>query len=396
MTAHQRIDLETLRVAPPKVGWPIELAMVAAVATYLHAICWMTVPPDMTLFLFPWYDHILENGRVAAFGQPFSNYTPAYLYMLSAASLADPLLSPLHVIKLLSLAGTGFLALAVANLLMALGAEGKRAVWVCALPSVILNAALLGQCDALWAGACILAVAAIIRGRTIACLVWCGVAIAFKAQAVFLAPFIMGALIGRKAPFWQWAIPPGVYALLMLPAWLAGWPAGDLATVYLRQAEWFSAPGNLANPWVWASSFGWNGAPSWYWAGYAAAAGAALAVGAASATAVRRPMTMMVLATLSAFAIPFLLPKMHERYFFLADVLALTLVLAWPNRRNLAIAIGVQLASLSALLSYIYNWPPLVLAGSIIASATLVLAYSVVSPSHSSSWWRRSASSLVA
>ena len=105
---------------------------------------------------------------------------------------------------------------------------------------------------------------------------------------------------------------------------------------------------------------------------------------------------MVALGLMSAFAIPFMLPKMHERYFFLADVLALTLALAWPTRRNITIAAGVQVASLSALLSYVYNWPPLVLAGSAVAAATLALAYSVVLPSHSSSWWRRSASSLVA
>ena len=30
---------------------------------------------------------------------------------------------------------------------------------------------------------------------------------AFKAQAVFIAPFIIGALIGRRAPLWQWSLP---------------------------------------------------------------------------------------------------------------------------------------------------------------------------------------------
>ena len=394
MTAHQRIEAETLRASTPKVRWPIQVALVAAIATYLHAICWMTIPPDMTLFLFPWYEHIVASGRAAAFAQPFSNYTPPYLYLLSAASLANGLLAPLHVIKLLSLAGTGFLAFAVADLLKALNVEWQRAIWVVALPTVILNAALLGQCDALWAGACVMAVAAMIRERTVACLIWCGVAIAFKAQAAFLAPFVIGALIGRKVSLWRWGIPIAVFAALMLPAWLAGWPAADLATIYLRQAEWFSTPGNLANPWVWGTQVG--ATRNWYVVGYAAATAAALGIGALTAKAVRRPQAMVALALMSAFAIPFLLPKMHERYFFLADVLALTLALAWPTRRNITIAAGVQVASLSALLSYVYDWPPLVLAGSVVAAATLALAYSVVLPSHSSSWWRRSASSLVA
>ena len=202
MTAYERIQVEALKAGPPAIGWPVRFGAIAAVSIVLHAICWATVPPDMKLFVFPWYAHILQQGPVGAFAEPFSNYTPLYLYLLSAASLADSLLAPLHVIKLLSVAGTAMLTLAVADLLKALGQDPRRAAFVFLLPTVVLNAALLGQCDALWAAACVLAVATMIRGRTICCLVWCGVAIAIKAQAVFLAPFIVGALIGRPAPLW--------------------------------------------------------------------------------------------------------------------------------------------------------------------------------------------------
>ena len=370
MTAHVRIPAEvpTREQAP---GLAVQAGLVAALAVYVHLACWAVVPPDMKLFLFPWYQHIVEQGPVAAFAAPFSNYTPPYLYLLAAGSLADPLVEPLHVIKLLSVAGTAFLAVAVADLLRALGADPRRAVFVLALPTAVLNAALLGQCDALWAGACVLAVAAMIRGRTVAALVWCGVAIAFKAQAAFIAPFIIGALIGRRAPLWQWAIPPLVYAALMLPAWLVGWPAADLATVYLRQAAWFETPGNLANPWVWASEFAPAGASAFYAVGYALAAAAAVAIGAFAARSVRNPRALLLLALLSATALPFLLPKMHERYFFLADVLALALALCSRDRRTLAIAAAVQFASLAALVSYVYDWPEPVLAGSVAAGLAL-------------------------
>jgi len=268
-------------------------------------------------------------------------------------------------------AGTAFLAFAVADLLKAMGAEAKHAAFVFLLPTVVLNAALLGQCDALWAGACVFAVAAMIRGRTAASLVWCGVAVAFKAQSAFVAPFIIGALIGRRAPPWQWAIPALVYAALMLPAWLLGWPATDLATIYLRQVEYFDFPGNLSNPWIWATHFFREAAPSFYVLGYAAAAGAAVAVGALAART-SRPRAMLTLALLSAMALPFLLPKMHERYLFLADVLALALALAVRSRTSIAIAIGVQLTSLAALASYMYDWPLPALIGAFAGGAALL------------------------
>lgn len=371
MTAYVPVGLPNRKVPAPGPSGPVQLACLVALAAYMHAVCWTTVPPDMNLFLFPWYQHILEHGPVGAFAAPFSNYTPPYLYLLAAASLVDGLLPPLTAIKLLSVAGTAFLAYAVAGLLEALGSDRRGALLVFLLPSVTLNSALLGQCDALWAGGCILAIAAMVRGRTVAALIWCGVAVAFKAQAAFIAPLIIGALIGRRTAWWQWAIPPLVYAALMLPAWLAGWPAADLSAIYLRQAGWFETPGNLANPWNWATQFAPAAAKDLYVAGYAAAVAAAAAIGAYAARFSGRPRALALLALISALAIPFLLPKMHERYYFLADALALALALAFSERRVWLAAAAVQLASLFALGSYIYNWPTPVLAGSLLAPAAL-------------------------
>jgi Gpi18-like mannosyltransferase len=377
MSVHETIIPETLEARRAPLSWPLELTLIGAAAVYLYTLCWATVPPDMVQFLFPWYDHILERGPISAFAEPFSNYTPPYLYLLAASSLAHPLIPPLDVIKWLSVAGTGFLTFAVADLLKAVGGDARRAAFTFILPTIALNAALLGQCDALWAGACVLAVAAMIRGATLKSVVWCGVAIAFKAQAAFVAPFIMGALIARRAPPWQWAIPPLVYAALMAPAWAMGWPAADLATIYFRQAEWSDLPGNLANPWIWASEFARNTAQPFHVLGYAAAAAAALGIGALAAGSARKPRAMLLLALLSAFALPFLLPKMHERFYFLADALALALILSAPTLRNLLVAATVQFASLASVVTYLYfYWNPVpALAAAFVAAGALVVIY---------------------
>jgi Gpi18-like mannosyltransferase len=377
MSAHQRIVPETLEAGRTPLPWPIILTLTGSVAVYIYSLCWTTLPPDMVEFVIPWYDHIVDRGAIPAFAEPFSNYTPPYLYLLAAASLAHGLIAPLTVIKLLSVAGTGFLAVAVADLVKALGGEPRRAAFTFVVPTIALNAALLGQCDALWTGACVFAVAAMMRGQSVSSLVWCGVGIAFKAQAAFIAPFIVGALIGRRAPLWQWTIPPLVYAALMLPAWLVGWPASDLATVYLRQADWFDFPGNLANPWIWASEFARHSAQSFYIFGYGAAVAAAIAIGALSRTSVRKPKAMLLLALLSAFTLPFLLPKMHERYYFLADALAIALLLARPTRQNVYVAAAVQLASLASVLTYVffYYHPAPALAGAFVAAMAIFAIY---------------------
>lgn len=365
------------RKSAPSPG--LRLALMVALAIGLHAISWRTSPPDMHEFLIPWYRHIVETGQIAAFAQPFSNYTPPYLYLLSAATLLEPLLAPFHVIKLLSVVCTLFLAYALGDLVRALdpGRSRMTGALVFLLPTAVINAAFLGQCDSLWAGACVLAVAALLRREAIRALVWCGVAIAFKAQAAFIAPFVIGSLIGLRVPLWHWTIPALVYAGAMLPAWALGWPAMDLATVYVRQAGHFSFPGNLANPWLWIGAENLlprDGRP-FYAVGYAAALTAATMIAWLAARSVGRKQAMISLALLSALALPWLLPKMHERYFFLADVLAFALALGIRDPRTRAIAVGVQCVSLSALFSYVTNWPVPAMAGAVVAAFVMIELY---------------------
>jgi Gpi18-like mannosyltransferase len=332
----------------------VHVALVAVIAFYFYRLCWGTAPPDFRDFLFPWYQHILNLGPTAVFARPFSDYTPSYLYLLAATSLAHPLVGPADAIKLLSVAGTGFLALAVADLVRSLGGDARKAIVAFIVPSIALNAALLGQCDAIWSGACVFAVAAAIRKDCLGAAVWSGVAIAFKAQAVFIAPFIAGFLWGRRAPWWCWVAPASVYGAFMLPAWLMGWPASDLATVYLRQASEYHSPGNLANPWIIVTILSGRAGSPYFIAGYIAAAAAAAVIAMMTAGSTERPRALILIALLSSIAIPFLLPKMHERYYFLADSLSLSLLLAAPCRRAAIIFIAVQTASLVSILTYVY------------------------------------------
>ena len=361
------------RVEPKPALSGFHFASVLVLALCAHALYWSTRPPDMSIFLEPWLAHIVHYGPIGAFGHPFSNYEPAYLYLLAAASLAHGLLAPMTIIKLLSVAGSLFLTFAAADLLKALGAPARLAVFTLVLPTVIINAALLGQCDALWGGACVLALAGMMRGETVRSLVWCGLAIAFKSQAAFIAPVIIGAMIGRRAPLWQWAIPPAAFLATLVPAWLAGWPLGKLLMVYPGQAALVEFPGKLGNPWMFATIFADQASRSYFFVGYVAAIAAAIMVAVLAARSTKDRKALLLLALVSATALPFLLPKMLERYYFLADVLSLVLALSAGTRPTIRIAIAVQLASLISLLTYIYSyhWPYPALAGAAFAAAAL-------------------------
>jgi Gpi18-like mannosyltransferase len=351
-------------------------------AVFTRAVCWHRRPPDMAIYLEPWFNHLVHYGPIGAFRYPFSNYEPAYLYLLAAGSLAHNALAAMTIIKIISVAGTLFLTVALADLLKAAGAEAAEALLVLILPSVIFNDTLLAQCDALWAGSCTFALAAMLRGRTLRSMVWCGVAISFKAQAAFIAPVMIGAMLGRRAPWWQWLAPAGVFLATLMPAWLLGWPAIKLLTVYLDQAKLDYLAGRLANPWMLGTIFNEPYAQSLFFLGYLAAAAAAIAIAALAVRASRDARQLILLAAISGTALPFLLPKMLERYYFLGDVMTLALALSWKCRSSAFAVRAVQLASILSIMTYIYFFsdPYPALAGAICAAAGLVVMCRLAAP----------------
>lgn len=360
-----------------------QLFALLALAIFERAVCWHQRPPDMAIFLEPWFAHIVHYGPIRAFAHPFSNYEPAYLYLLAIGSLAHELFAPITIIKIISVVGTLFLTFAMADLLKAAGVDRRGALLVLVLPSVAINDGLLGQCDALWAGSCVLALAAMIRGSTLRAMVWCGLAIAFKAQAAFMAPVIIGAMIGRKPPLRHWAVPAAVFLATLVPPILLGWPAMKLLTVYADQANLDQLAGRLANPWMFGTMFGEQAAREWFAAGYLAAGAMAATICALAARNARDPRMLILLGALAGTALPFLLPKMLERYYFLGDVMTLALALAMPNRASAFAVRAIQIASILTLFTYIYffydPWPTLV--GAAFAAAGLVAMCILAAPS---------------
>lgn len=330
----------------------------------LHSLPFFQYPAgDVMMFVVPWYEHIIAHGRLGVFAQPFSNYTPPYLYLLSGASLLDGLIEAYYLVKLLAWVGAIWLVFAGYRLLKALGVRPILAITILILPSVVANVSMLGQADTFWVAPCLLVVAAAVGRRWFWVALWSGVAFAFKAQAAFLAPFVVHLFITRKVPVYVWLIPPVVYIIAMIPAWLAGWPAWDLATIYLRQATWqpdrppFYFISNGASWWTIYGGLFPQLALRTFWIGFVLAF---VAVGAALAFVPKLTARKLVtLAIVSAGGIPFLLPAMHERYYLLADVLAFLYALAFPRRRTIIAAFLLQVASAFPVYVWAFQMEPL-------------------------------------
>ncbi len=326
---------------------------------------------DFIYFLQPWFETLQNHPGLSAFQEPFSNYAPLYLYLLKILTWLP--LSSLVSIKLLSilfdLALAAIAALIVKRLRPSAGSGDYflvlALVWLA--PTIFLNSAWWAQSDALYASLVLASFYLMIvgpRGRPWLAALLLGVALSFKIQAIFFLPILAGWLWSRRPArpgWWPLVLVPGVYLATLLPAWLAGGSLAALLTVYFHQASEYTAL-TLSAPTIFAFVEGWplseTARTALGWLGGLAALATAfwLALQLKGGETSVPPRRLLLLSLLAAISIPFFLPRMHERYFYLADVFALVAAGAAPRRWYLPA--GMILASLLAYAPYLSQFAP--------------------------------------
>jgi uncharacterized membrane protein len=121
-------------------------------------------------------------------------------------------------------------------------------IWLA--PTVLYNGPGWAQSDSIWTFFVLLSVWLFARGRNGTGAF--GMAVAVKAQALFLGPFVPGMLLrrGTKQALWLVAVPV-VYLLVAAPVRIAGRSVADVALVDGRQADFFhSLTMNAASVWA--------------------------------------------------------------------------------------------------------------------------------------------------
>src|SRR3569623_57874 len=343
-------------VAPPAAGVVVSALAVRAALLPIETA-------DLTGFLVPWWNQMKDHGHLAALKTGFSNYAPAYLYLLALLSYLP--VSPRVAIKSLSIAfeavqAAAFVAIALRS---NLGRTKQGRLLALALllfaPSVVLNGAAWAQCDGIHTAFALLALRAALAERWIRAALLTGVALSFKLQATFFAPALLLILAKRPLPrrkSFALMLVPVVFLISLIPAWLAGRPARELLKIYLDQTRTYTDL-TLSGP----TLYQWlPGAPSSPFR----TIGVILPVTALAAGLylVRQSFKRwgdyerILTAIATTLVCPFLLPSMHERYFYTADVLSM-LLLFWSPRRWW-VPLIVSAASTVCYGNYLFGQPP--------------------------------------
>ena len=290
--------------------------------------------PDYNTFLSQWVATMKGMTVWEALTTPIGDYNMPYLYLLLLISRLP--IRDLYGIKLVSILADSASALAVATLVRFLTKKDGLVLlaFLAALfcPTTWLNSGYWGQCDSVYGALALWGLYAGLQKRSKTCYLLFALSLSFKLQAVFLLP-VAAVLLGCGKIRLKdvWVFPAG-FVGASLPALLAGRSISDTFSIYLSQTQAY--PYLSLN----APSF-WSLIDNGYFSNMA---------GAPVLIAMSLSLSLLLLALwqgerlntrslvelglIFSLMIPWLLPRMHERYFYLAELLSLAYGAMYPRR----------------------------------------------------------------
>lgn len=351
-----RQRLAAIRVVPPPER--LILAALLVLAVLVRVVGRGYVTTDLMVFQL-WYDQLWAAGGIPGLREPIGNYNAPFLYLLVVAGFfpGATMLKIKLIFALFDVLVVYFMYRIVALRYPGWRIPALAALVTAFLPTVVVNASMYGQCESVWAGFALGGVYLLLRDRHWWAVAFFATSVAFKPQGVFILPVLLLLVLAGRVRWRVLLALPAVYLLLALPAIAAGRGPVELLTVYSSQAD---DGGGLA-----------RSAPSVFQFLQIAYAGGilrnlgylftvAVVLGICYALVATRvdldPTRIVTAAACFTVTVPFLLPSMHERYFYLADLL--TVALAFYRPRLWYLPMIVQAASALSYLPFLSNGGP--------------------------------------
>ena len=330
-------------------------AAILAALVYLRVSMLGNPSSDYRNFLSVWIEQMQNLSIKEALTEKIGDYNMPYLYFLLFVSRSK--ISSLVLIKWLSCVFDFVLAYFVMKC-VELKVENKLVCYLsfiltASLPTVFINSAYWAQCDSILAALCIMSVYFALKENGIGATVCFALAFSVKLQAIFILPVFVICFIVKKIKFWHAALFPATFFATLLPAMFAGRSFIDCVKIYFDQADQY--PNLTLNaPSIWQIFGNFNF--EYFQSVGIMLAGAAVLLLVYVCFRFKDNITSPLLLEafyISALMIPLLLPRMHERYFYIADILSV--LVFFYDRKRWYIPVVTVFASLNAYFAFLAN-----------------------------------------
>jgi Gpi18-like mannosyltransferase len=277
----------------------------------------------------PWID-ALRNGSSSGLSLPIGDSNAPHMYLLYVFSkIRYPDLLTMKIASMCFDIMLAYFAMKLALLCSKKESVGLAAfILILFAPTVLLNSSFWGQCDSIYASFSLAGLYFGLKKNSKACFALAGLAVSFKLQAAILLPAYFALILGRRIKLRDcWAFF-GTFVFMHLPAVAAGRGIAEILESYIglismEGQSWL----NAASIWTFVQNVDMRPFNT---------AGVIIAL-LFTATLlffcykcrykISSHFDCISLAFLFSLTLPFLLPNMRERSYYLADVLSIMLFL---------------------------------------------------------------------
>ena len=325
---------------------------------------------DLVIFNLVWYD-TLSQGIVRVLATDFANYTPPYTYFLALATFTRNFIPPLTAIKLIPTFFDIFGAFLIYKIVQLKFGKSDIPLLAAAIyftaPTVMINSSYWGQADSLYTSCLLACLYLLMIEKPFPAMLAFGMSFTFKAQAIFFIPFLFVLTLRKRIHWLYFGLVPLVYLIAVSPVVLLGRPLLETLLIYTKQSSTFNsltmnAPNLyylLPREWlavIFPIGIAIAGLTTLYWS--LATAKGKIELGRTN---------LIFLAFISAALTPYLLPKMHDRYFYPADVFSIILAFYMPSLWFIPIL--YQIISTTAIAGFLFNASPTVISMAVLLNS---------------------------
>ena len=225
------------------------------------------------------------------------------------------------------------------------------------LPTVLMNGVMWGQFDQLYVAVILFSLYFGLKNNSRWAWIIFGLAISIKLQAIFFLPIL--AIMCFKRIRWYdalWGL--AAFIIVTIPPVFAGRSLISIFKIYPNQINLFNGNLVLNAP----TMYQWFPNSSFQYINHMATIlGISAAIGLILSSIIYKKFSnkdILLATSLALYLIPFLLPAMHERYFFPAGIVSLVLFFAYPKTIYAALAVLMQVITLFSYIPFLFNVPP--------------------------------------
>lgn len=319
-----------------------------------------------------WFDFLKQNGVIGLADAEFAVYPPAYLYLLWFSTL---FLDSFSAIKLIPTVFDIISAIAIYKIARLKFDDDKPllfAIIFLMLPTVTLNSTGWGQIDNAYSAFLLICFYFLLKEKPLQAMLAFGIAFSFKAQSIFFLPFLGIMLLRKQIRWYHFFAVPMVYMLLALPTIVLGRSWESIVFLYVDWTDnfenlsryapnlYFVIPNEYYHP-VFEIGLGifFVSMLIWAWTNWKA-----------NPPVTQKQIAFTALAGVAL--VPFLLPKMHDRFFYPADLLSYAVASLFPE--IWFVPILFQFSSGIAYTVFLFGAQPIVvIIGSFINTALVII-----------------------